>query len=345
MQSITPEGLKRLERIASKDSRYARLLENPGRIVNDRRAVLPLIVPPEVLAHRNAKCGACKHFDQATRLCTHYACKTCQADANARQVPSSRCPIHEWDQWIAPWFTKEGKIPCGLVIGSYYWPAFVELQIATLRKACGEMPILISDDCSPGHPCCRVPGPQYARLKEIATKWGVDIEFNSHNVGHAGGDIQAFRKGLRWAKAKGLKVLVKLSQRMIPRRQFWLQEIARRLMDSPAVVAGVRGLTDAVAMKVDAWNERAIHLFPQQHESVNMPAEAFFWNVFDQAFPGQSVAHWPLMDFDRGHAPADILWHDGSKLEDYQALADSLGISLENVALSGSHLVPNYSGG
>jgi hypothetical protein len=59
---------------------------------------------------------------------------------------------------------RPGDPPCAVVLGSYNWPHLVEMQIYTIRDTCGPVPILVSDDCSPGFGPPVAPGGKFARL-------------------------------------------------------------------------------------------------------------------------------------------------------------------------------------
>src|SRR5438270_3553860 len=111
---------------------------------------------------------------------------------------------------------RPGDPPAGVVVGAYKWPRLVELQVRLIRHTCGPVPILVSDDCSPGFGPPVEPGGRFDRLQQVcAAHPDVTLWPNVERIGHAGGDLAACWKGLVWARARGLAVLAKLSQRFL----------------------------------------------------------------------------------------------------------------------------------
>lgn len=325
----------------------ARLTNRDASDERQGRLRLPILVTDATAAERSGTCAACQHWNGDR--CQHPDARTrCQGGRGviaSYRLACARCPLGKWHQWV----------PAAVVIGSYYWPGAVELNVAAIRAANGpHVPILISDDCSPGHPCARLPGTQWRRLQDIASRYpNVDLQGNAYNIGHAGGDAQAFRKGLLWAQERGAAFLVKLSQRMILHAQHWLADAVVAFAHSGLATGGVGGLTDAVIMRVDRWAPIARERMPAEHSPIHQPAEPWFWGLHHEAGFGE-LWQWPLVTFDRGaralgvvgRAPPGVLWHDASAPEDYIGLAQALSVDLgAEFRVDGSHLLPRYSGG
>lgn len=291
--------------------------------------VLPVVAPDDVTTARHEACQSCEHWQGGK--CGHPDAKTrCQGGrglVTMHRLACARCPLGKWHPWV----------PAAVVIGSYYWAGAVDLNVAAIRRANGpHVPILIADDCSPGHPCARLPGRQWQRLRDIAGRYPlVDLQSNARNIGHAGGDAQAFRKGLLWAEERGVTILVKLSQRMIVYEQHWLADAAVAFAHSGAATGGIEGLTDAVIMRVDKWAPIARERMPAEQAPINQPAEPWFWGLHHEAGFG-APWQWPLVTFERGaralgivgHAPPGVLWHDASDPEDYRRLAEALNVDI-----------------
>ncbi len=156
----------------------------------------------------------------------------------------------------------------GIVIGTYdslgpngvrHGVPSVELNLAVIRRRCGSVPVLVVDDASP-------PASQWA-LRAICARY--DATFLSHpeRLGHTSGDIAAFGCGLHWAAELGLRVLTKLSQRMIFDVPDWVTEDAELLLASgfgtmTAALSNYgdpsRVRTEAVMMVVPRWSRPEI---------------------------------------------------------------------------------------
>lgn len=152
----------------------------------------------------------------------------------------------------------------GIVIGTYdslgpngirHGVPSVELNLAVIRARCGAVPVLVVDDGSP-------PASQWA-LRAVCNRYGAQFISNARRLGHSSGDIVAFGHGLRWAAERGLKVLTKLSHRMILDIPNWATEDAERLLDSgygtmTAALANYNQpsqvRTEAVMMVVPRWS-------------------------------------------------------------------------------------------
>jgi len=94
----------------------------------------------------------------------------------------------------------------GLVIGTYGSVPYIHLSLESRKKHYPNIPILVSDDCSPSQ----------TQLKELCTTYGADfISNNSHMPDHYG-DLSAFVHGFRWAKENNISLLMKISRRFIP---------------------------------------------------------------------------------------------------------------------------------
>jgi tetratricopeptide (TPR) repeat protein len=109
---------------------------------------------------------------------------------------------------------RDGRPRVGIVIGHFDSPDFLELGLALLRKHCGDLPVLIADDCSPGSE--GTPEGGFKRLIDLAAADGTARIWSSQQrFGNVAGDLAALAKALIWASESKLNVLVKLSQRLI----------------------------------------------------------------------------------------------------------------------------------
>ncbi|HEY1186303.1 MAG TPA: hypothetical protein VGE74_01540, partial [Gemmata sp.] len=145
----------------------------------------------------------CDRHERATRVYVSDKVRSCD-----------RCP-----QYAAP--ERAGDPRTGVVIGSYKWPELVELQIRLIRATCGPVPILVSNDRPEEHPALSALGAAHPDVTLITSP---------ERLGHTGGDVAAFRRGVEWGGEKNLTVVAKLSQRMLFTAPYWLQDGARELL-------------------------------------------------------------------------------------------------------------------
>lgn len=228
---------------------------------------------------------------------------------------------------------RSGSLSFGVVVGSYDFPAMVRLSVATLREHAPDAPILIADDASPGE--------QQEALFQICRDFpDVTLWPNVQRIGHRGGAMSVFWKGLQWARALRFDVLVKLSQRALLDVPGWPDQLARDLGDAntltwldwpmpvppgesnpwPDEIQPLRD--DAFAMRVSAWaTDRVLtHLTPRPI------GEHLIWEsiLASEVLPMTGAVHrWSLYD------QPGFLWYRGASPEQYAALAARHAIDLD----------------
>lgn len=302
-----------LQELARLDPRYARLLP---RVASDKtpaaRVELPCIHEgPDVRVEGSGRRFlVCEHPD------TPLGSPVCKC-----QGCGMRCPRYTPDLLLP------GDVPAGVVIGSYKWPSVVELNVKLIRAKCGDVPILVSDDSSARQP----------QLREACKRLGVDFVSTHERIGHMGGDVAAFHNGVRWAKAKGLKVVAKLSQRMLILRERWLQKGAEELLASglPLATQECKGATpfplrtEACLLDVNRWypiidSHLAIKTyspqFPNGEEVINHALRVLggvFWP-------------WDIFGEVREHDEPEVIWHWLDDRIQYARVAQLYGVRLEH---------------
>jgi hypothetical protein len=252
-----------------------------------------------------------------------------------------------------PRFQSRADDPaCGVVLGCYGWPRLVELQIRLIRDTCGTVPILVSDDCSPGFGERVAAGSPYALLQAVcASHDGVALWPNVARIGHTGGDVAAFWKGLLWAEARGLSVLAKLSQRFLLDRPRWLQDGARELLlcGLPLAARRCRGAerfdlrTEACLLNVPQLYRPEIlcALTPRRH-GLARTAEALLHQVLVERCGGVFWP-WDVYGEDRYERNPGVVWHCSDPPAAYQCLAERFGLALDpDFHTSGWHADPSY---
>lgn len=168
---------------------------------------------------------------------------------------------------------------------------------------------------------------------------GFDLEIGPR-LGHSAGDMAAFTRGLRWAAAKGLKYLAKLSYRFMPLQPGWLAEGVSALAESGLALAGRKSegrqvyplRTEAAILDVAAWLHRKSVLEGMEgytFTGTNRPVEHFILDMLKKVEFGDGMyLPWTFLTTDRVAPCPRYLWHWGNTNQDYRSLARRHGITL-----------------
>lgn len=227
--------------------------------------------------------------------------------------------------------SKEGDVPCGLVVGSYLWPSLTEMHIKLARRVLGRhVPILIVDDKSDAT----------EKREAICKKYGVDFFTTGERIGHVGGDAAAFRYGLEWAKENGVRVLAKLSQRLFLTRPRWLQEGAKELLAStlstasqpqvqvPNVMPAYDLRSDCVLLDVDQWDANTIEV-KKYNPTEGVERIITGEELIHSRIPGGVFHPWSEITSNRcDPRPAEIN-HWNNTRKGFEKLASELGVKLD----------------
>lgn len=221
---------------------------------------------------------------------------------------------------------------CGIVIGHYNQPDFLELNIAAIRHHCGDVPILVSDDCSDGFGQTPKAGSVFDRILRMTQQYAnVRVLPNVERIGHCGGDMAAVWKAIYYGATLGTDVVFKLSTRLVVDTPNWVKETATRLMQSDHQVAGTKcgfhGFLrlEAIGLKIAAWNRPDIlaHLTPRR---IAWPTEQVIWDDIRDRFASRML---PLswMSEARPHKKDGVLFREANSEADYRALAERVGLN------------------
>jgi hypothetical protein len=318
-----------------------------------RRLFDGLPAPAQVYArnvrctHRSADstgtrdCPACpRHPTGHVTLMTFGCGCTPRGDPVCTDRDCQGCPHHEPTD---AYYLVPHDPPCGVVVGSYGYPRLVELQVRLIRHCCGNVPILISDDRSPG-------GGMEA-VQALSGRYpDVTVTVSDTRIGHSGGDMAALHRGILWGAERGLRCVAKLSHRFLICRARWLQQIGRELLASGAPVAGnpcIEGSfifplrTEAIVVDVARWHRPDVlgYLRPRP---VGIACEQLVWHACT-TWLGGGLHRWPLFGQDRFRATPGVLWHVSTAAEEYHTLAARFGVELDpDFNVRGNHLRPDY---
>lgn len=234
----------------------------------------------------------------------------------------------------------------GVVIGHFDNPDFVRMGIAAIRKHCGDVPILIADDNTPGS--LDAPGSAYRELLHVVAGDHLTWLWTNHSrLGHVKGDLSVIAKGVAWSRRLGLSALAKLSQRCIINRPDWLNQAVDELCRSGAAVLG-RGCThfgwklrtESMVLDVQAWDRPEIMselLQPRRQDF----AERLVWQIIEQKLGGQ-LAPWSLLSASRHTRVDDVLFRATHQSGEYDKLAQSLGLPRGVYGVSPAEVEVNY---
>jgi hypothetical protein len=257
--------------------------------------------------------------------------------AVAAQTPPRLATVH---MDASRFESRAGDPPCGIAIGSHNLPSLVEMQVVLARRLCGDVPVLICDDCSDGFG--PIPTGKFAELQRIAAKYpNVLLWPNAARIGHAGGDISAFWKVLIWGKLNGLRVVAKLSQRFLPTKTRWLQDGARELLASGLPLASNRCRefwrgtwhyfelrTEACLLDIDQWHRQDILSFLTPRP-VATAVEFLIWQWLRERLGGRWHL-WSMMPSTcRHHRDPNYLWHGSHTEDEYRQFLKGSGITLD----------------
>lgn len=231
----------------------------------------------------------------------------------------------------------------GIVIGTFGLPKLAETQIRLIRQTCGQVPILIADDCA-----------GVDSDFEILTKKYQKVEFwpSPERRGHYAGDLSVFWKGLQWAHVRNLKYLCKLSQRFLWTRPNWLLDAVDKIQESklPTMFQGcidngtnlyIR--SECVLMSVPDWVPH-FRLFDKPR--LYNATEFYLWDLVFR-FHASQFCRWTEIPQHRERPkPGSFVWHTCNTTMDYVVVADSLKMNLDSgFTVSGWMAQPGWKRG
>jgi hypothetical protein len=221
-------------------------------------------------------------------------------------------------------------------------PGLIELQAKIIQSQCGNVPILVSDDHT--EDAGSDGKAKKVRLLEICNEYGLYyFDAAPVRIGHAGGDLGAFKHGLNFARENHVEYWMKLSQRLIIDRPLFLQKLAEKMRRSRAHTMGNihknRGKfyfsirTECVLMHVPRWHRSDI-LAQLEPRGLGRAAEDIIQQCIN-TLGGTKISN-PLFTEDRARYHKDVYWYEmPDSARYYQALAEKYQVDLG----SGFHVV------
>jgi hypothetical protein len=208
----------------------------------------------------------------------------------------------------------------GVVLGTQGWYNLTELQINVIRRMCGQIPILVSEDLG------QQVTPELFNLKKKYTE--VDVWHNSRKLGHGAGDLSVFFKGLVWAKKNNIEYLVKVSRRLIIEVPFWIQYWTKRLIKDKCSVALQREKhypwhiqTHCMILKVEDWFNDIQAVLPFEFDTKNTGScvELYMYNMIEKHFKCK-FSTLALLSASPTKKSPGVIWHSTHTLEDYKQI-------------------------
>jgi len=237
----------------------------------------------------------------------------------------------------------------GVVIGTYGSVPYIDLQLHFLVNVNGIKNVLVCDDGSD----------KQAELKQLCDSYGVDFYsppkklFSKDFIGVLG-DANAFYVGLLWAKNKNLELLVKLSRRLIPCKE-WKTEFLNLVKRTDATTFGsyctkdpFNFRTECVGMHVDTWTSSyPMHCIKFTIENEMTVFAEFWWHELAKTLSGNNYsekwlkyvqenkfgylrsgyAHWyDISGTNRCNSDnrTGVLWHLFSSADDYYQVSQKI---------------------
>jgi len=286
-------------------------------------------------AARRGYCGRCEHFQRATA----HTGPTCALARTLVKplIARGSCPAGNWKLPALP----ADSAGVGLVIGTFAAVPYIHAQLESRRRFHPEMPCLVVDDGSD----------KGEELRALCVRYGAELIVRPRRLNHARGDMDTFVQGHAWADARGVRLLVKFSQRWLPVAP-WAEALLALSAETGAATFnnhcvfhhfGFR--SECVAMDVDAWRaHRALApVLDMLARTADQPGDCgvgaggvLVEGVIHQAAgiaatgrpaeSGGNYARWAWMGESRAVAQPGILWHESHSAGAYHAQLQRWGI-------------------
>ncbi len=316
----------------------------PGPGIGREGIALPILSPCDLEGPVREACLTCEGEARSVRTCYHddNPTETCTRGVVSGVVWScASCPHHTGRLKVAPpipaFAARPSDQPAGVVLGFSRWPELIDLQLALIRATCGPVPVLVSADPDPLRPG-DVPA-----LAAVCARRGAELAVSPERIGHTGGDLAAFWRGVTWAHGRGLRTVAKLSQRFLITRPRWLQDgttglllsalpAAARFADASGGEWGGQLRTEAMLLDVAVWNRPGVlaRLAPRKRWADRPAGYHAEHQVADLIREELGGVYWPwaLIPTQRYAAAEGLVWRMGNSRDDYDALARRFGVVL-----------------
>ncbi len=237
-------------------------------------------------------------------------------------------------------FTRSPHI--GVVVGTFASLPYVHLQLEARKRFYPLIPLLVHDDHSP----------QRDSLSRLCAEYGAMFESNNYQMPDSLGDMTAFLGGMLWAPSVNVDLLVKLSRRFIPLRD-WVQDLTRLALDSQGATYshsctsfGMGFRTECMGLHVETWKrlgpledirkkilahdsqfvEGYMHGLAGSVSGTTCLAHNMWEDSFKRPPSERGFVPWDFMGKGRLEPNENVLWHDRDDHARYHDLGVSWGL-------------------
>lgn len=194
----------------------------------------------------------------------------------------------------------------GIIITTYGTPAFVHLQLESVKRFAPCAKVLVYDDCSGDK-----------RLKELAELYEAEYISTETKQGHYIGDLKSYEYGLNWASNNRFKYLTKISRRFLP-ITCWTDIPEGTTIGSPDIAFKWKLRTEFISFNVLAWKG-----FKAPNEIKGF-VEDYMYNEAKQR---GDITWFSWLGNSRAFNNDNFLWYNFAKPADYLAKAIEWGIT------------------
>lgn len=256
--------------------------------------------------------------------------------------PSGLVP---WSPPGTPDCLWDGEPKLGVVIGTHGSLPYIRLHLELRKRNWPSVPCLVVDDASE----------QVEELRALCDSYGCDFAANERRLGHAGGDMNVFTRGLAWAAGKGVDLLVKFSRRWLftddwqPNLLALAEESQHATYSNRDDSNGFGFRTECLGMHVPSWAasefhsdiagrtltgqwllpERLVHIYAERIFKRSATKACRKWVSLRPSSP-REFATWNAIGTSRRTRFPNVYWHETHTPSEYAALAESLGVGCDN---------------
>ena len=143
----------------------------------------------------------------------------------------------------------------GLAVGTFAAVPYVRMHLEARRRLYPDVPLIVHDDASPNQ----------RDLRRLCADYGCEFESTDARRPLCIGDVSCLLGGLLWAKHLGLDIVVKMSRRFVPLRD-WSAELRELALVSQyptysnvCKTLGYGFRSECVGMTVNDWIGNRAH--------------------------------------------------------------------------------------
>jgi hypothetical protein len=262
------------------------------------------------------------------------------SDLRFELYPKGGQPYHSFIG-VTPDLTYSGPPKVGVTLAVAGNPSFLHLHLASLRRYCGDLPVLVHDDCSADR----------GELLRLCREYNADFQTSNRHVGGVTngyhGDLAAMYGGIAWGERNGLDLVVKFSRRFVPLHNWLpgLSDLAERTQgltfSNVSKFVHLQFRTDCFAVHPATWvkvgalaqleywmrRQDPFHPEPRMHEIAKL-VERFGSREYNRQRhnnPVEGYVAWPMMG-DHTEPFNGSVVHRGHGVMNFLSASQTLGL-------------------